>query len=428
MVLHWRQLVVLMCLWGFSAWGYDSATPPLFSECEDHSLVGRSQFLDDWNGLRTEAKDKGITLYATYGNDLQTNVHGGLRPGFANASVFYLRAVADLETLMHTWCGLSLTLSMTYRSGQNLSADAIGNEFPVAQLAGGSTYFFDEFYLKQQLKRDTFFKFGRLVADYDFATNDLLDLYVTFAIDGSPINIFYNSPFPTDPFASWGAYFQVSPIRDWVFKFGIYNGNLRSWDNRYHGLNWTFAHPNGIMMISQADYHLPGHLPGNYRIGAYYTAGKTPIFRGGSAEGNWGWYFLVDQVIWQHGTTSLTPWAMGLFAPQEDRNPIPDFFSAGMSVKGLFKNHPSDTLNLGYAIGWFSSELRSAQRAGVMNPLVNLYGAFPKSWEDVWELNYWLHITPWFIVVPVIQWVGNPGATHTIPDALVLGVQVGIVL
>jgi porin len=48
------------------------------------------------------------------------------------------------------------------------------------------------------------------------------------------------------------------------------------------------------------------------------------------------------------------------------------------------------------------------------------------TYEWVLELGYVAHITPWLYITPDIQWVINPGGTGDIPNALVIGWELGV--
>jgi porin len=76
-------------------------------------------------------------------------------------------------------------------------------------------------------------------------------------------------------------------------------------------------------------------LPGNYKIGAYVDSNGYPdLSSAAQAEirGNYGFYVLVDQMVYREGgsqsTQGLTPFAAVTFAPS-NRNTFPWFFSAG---------------------------------------------------------------------------------------------------
>ncbi|MCP5489875.1 MAG: carbohydrate porin [Chlamydiales bacterium] len=56
-----------------------------------------------------------------------------------------------------------------------------------------------------------------------------------------------------------------------------------------------------------------------------------------------------------------------------------------------------------------------------------LFGNRPQNFEAVIELNHWFQVNQWFQIVPDIQYIINPKGFGNIPDALVVGAQVGVV-
>ena len=186
----------------------------------------------------------------------------------------------------------------------------------------------------------------------------------------------------------------------------------------------------------------PTGLPGNYKIGGYYLAGKVPdLFRdvdGGSIalsglppqmhDGNGGFYILLDQMVYRDGGADsrrgLTPFVSLLFAPDSSVNTMPFFANGGLVYQGLFASRPHDTAAFGVAYGAFSSQLARSQRdarsAGS--------GAGIQKYEVALELTYIVQATRWLQVQPDLQYIINPGGTGKIPNALVLGFQLALTL
>ena len=93
----------------------------------------------DWCGLRTGLEDCGITPSLTFESDLAGNPVGGFRHGFTDADNLGLNVNFDLDKI----CGLkggSFFVSMSQRSGANLSAIDVGNTFTTQQVYGRETY------------------------------------------------------------------------------------------------------------------------------------------------------------------------------------------------------------------------------------------------------------------------------------------------
>ncbi|MCP5489874.1 MAG: carbohydrate porin [Chlamydiales bacterium] len=114
------------------------------------------------------------------------------------------------------WCvftlkGLELYTSVVARTGTNLSAKKIGNQFTVAQVYGGQNIRYNELYLRLTLLSGyILMKAGRLDGGNDFLQSELYYKYVNNGFDGNPVSIFLNTPsFTAYPNATWGFFFAV---------------------------------------------------------------------------------------------------------------------------------------------------------------------------------------------------------------------------
>ena len=397
---------------------------------------GADYMTGDWNGRRTTLFEEGITFASSYVNDILGNVSGGEARGVAEAGSFGIVMNVDLGKCSH-FEGLRLAVSATFREGSNLSSKKIGNQFVVAQTYGGETYRLNELYLEQTLFDSTLqLKGGRLNAGNDFLQSDLYYEFVSSGFDGNPAAIFYNTPFTDDPIATWGFVLQYKFWKRIVAKIGIYNANEDVEKNRYHGFNWSFHSTDGALFIGELAVQInqttgDSGYPGNYRVGAYYFTGtEKEKFLGGMAHGNYGYYILLDQMIIRHGEMGsdrgLIPFIALLFAP-EDRNIMPFFLSSGLVYVGPFSARPDDSMNLGFAYGKYSPNMRKAQQQAKNFRLLGPFGNRPQNFEALIEFNYWFKVNPWFTITPDIQYIINPSGFGTIPNALVIGVQVGFI-
>ncbi|MFO1113501.1 MAG: carbohydrate porin, partial [Rhodospirillales bacterium] len=104
-------------------------------------------------------------------------------------------------------------------------------------------------------------------------------------------------------------------------------------------------------------------------------------------------------------------------APDEDKNTFPYFVSGGLIYEGLFDSRPKDKAGLAVASGFYSSDLRDAQRdADVRRQYA----------ETILEVNYQVQFTQYFYVRPDIQYVIDPSGYDNIDNALVLGFEAGV--
>jgi carbohydrate-selective porin OprB len=76
-----------------------------------------------------------------------------------------------------------------------------------------------------------------------------------------------------------------------------------------------------------------------------------------------------------------------------------------------------DRALVGAAYGAFSMDQASVQKAE---------GVPPQYYELVMEASYAIAVNQWMTVTPDVQFIVNPGGAGHLPDALVLGVVVGL--
>ena len=101
---------------------------------------------------------------------------------------------------------------------------------------------------------------------------------------------------------------------------------------------------------------------------------------------------------------------------------MPFFFEAAILARGIFAQRPRDVAGFGIFYGHFSSDLRNAQRlARQVDPSVGV-----QQEETVLEWNYTFRFRNGaFFFEPDMQYIIRPGGTGQIPNALVVGAQVG---
>jgi porin len=245
------------------------------------------------------------------------------------------------------------------------------------------------------------------------------------------------------PQATWGIRTRIQFEKQWYAMASVLNGDPTLGENHKHGLDWSMRGP--YFAIGEIGYqynqgtHAAG-LPGNYKIGAYYDNGIFTDFlhdiNGGLApltgltyrttRGSSGFYVLVDQMIYRRGDTQsqqgLTSFASFLAAPDQSINMMPLFINGGLVYRGLIPNRESDVAGLGIIYGKISNKLREAEH------LLQQMGtpASSQYFEMVTELTYSIQVAHWLQVQPDVQYIIKPGATGTIPNALVLGFQLTI--
>ena len=389
--------------------------------------------LGTWDDLRPALEHDGFRPSLTFVSDLAGNPVGGVHKGFTEADNLGFALYVDLERLWGLQ-GARLDLSMNQRSGSSLSHSYIENVFNVQEVFGGSTYRLVNLDYEQSLCDHRFdVRVGRIAAGDEFLSSPYYWLFVQNGIDGNPNGIFFNAPGMTAyPTETWGLRLKTRPIEELYVMTGFYNGDPNLGLNIMHGVDFTLQGP--LFWITEIGYQ-PNQgrdatgLPGNYKLGVYYNGGPFTAFAppGGAMEtlhGNYGVYFLADQVIYGRGPSDrrqeVGVFGSFLFAPDPRINTMPFFFNGGLVLSGLVPSRPRDYAGFGIVFGQFSPDLDKEQCAEqATNPSVGV-----QHYEMVLEWTYSFHVAPGMRVQPDLQYIINPGAAGQIPNTLVLGLQV----
>jgi porin len=413
----------------------------------------------NWWGLRDRLATNGLDISLNYLSDIAGNVTGGKSPGgFTYCDNFTLDLEFHSEQLFG-YQGGTLGLIMLNRDGNNLSAQSIGNQFTVQQVYGGSTAIFyglayDQHFLQDKIS----FKFGRMSAGDDFASSPLYWLYMNNGIDGNPQSLPVNGSFSTYPWAVWGARLRAKTTSETEAMFGVYQVTPQASLPYMHGFNWNINPNDGAMMIGQFGWSheffkplvssspasdgktvaaadgknsvpaagapvppIPHGLPGHYWMGGYYSTWTYPQF--GSTQGQtgaYGLYWHFDQMLYRMSPfqdTGLTAWSAFMLCPQQNTAKVPFQYNGGLVYTGMIPWRPRDITLFGVIYGNFSSNYAQANQTSL--------GGYA-TYELVYELGYRINLTKFAYVQPDAQWVINPGGTGTIPNALVLGAQIGV--
>ena len=399
----------------------------------------------DWFGLRHKLLEKGVEITSTFVCDVLGNTTGGKVQATRYDHSLGMDIDFDLEKLL-SLKGLKFHFSWLWRDGQNLSVDAIKNQFNTSSIFGSEQVRLYGLYLDQSLFNDKLsIRAGRIATGDDFASSPIYWIYMNNAIDGNPISLPLNLPFISYPTAVWGIRTILKP-NDWLnWKFGIYNGDDRVGRMDAHGMDYSLRLSKGIMYIQELDILTnqakdSQGMPGNYRLGLYYHSGKffdqyldtsggSYIVSGVSRKkhiGNYGLYTHFDQMIYREGgpgsDQGLTAFVATTWAPA-DINQFPFFIDGGIFYKGLIPKRDDDIAAWGFAYGKWSGDLADSQSDDRDSNSANTR---PQSYEMMIEFTYKAMITKYFFVQPDIQLIINPGGTKRYKNALVLGTRMGI--
>lgn len=409
-----------------------AATPPAASTTPPatwQSWLENERALDGLLPLRKDLEDRGLFLGGSYTTDLLGNPVGGMSQGFAYFGQFQLILVAELEKLAG-WRGGYFVASMIDSAGADLSQDHIGNDFDVAQVSALPTLVLGQLYFEQRWNGEkTSLKLGRMPMGQDFVVMDMFNLYIG-GIDGHTPVLGYNTFWTSSATRStWAAVFKTEPLEDWTLRLGIYQATTASSIVANHGLNMEFGPADGIQTFGEAGVKTnlpdprgatPEGLPGEHKFGGYWSSWDYSEFDGGSSPYSYGFYWIGQQMVWRERAGSdegVTLWYSFVYAPQTSLAQFPFFSGAGGGWQGLLTSRPEDWFLFGSYFGTMSRSFASTQAAA---------GLGDPSYEWVLEWDYRAQLTPWLYVMPGVQYVIRPAGTGRIPNALVIGAEIGV--
>ena len=384
--------------------------------------------LDGLVPLRQDLSDRGVFLGGSYTTDILGNPVGGMSQGFTYYGQLQLFLVAELEKIAG-WRDGYFVMSMIDSAGNDLSQHYVGNYFDVAEISSIPTLVLGQMYFEQRWNDDKIsLKLGRMGIGQDFVVMDMFNLYLG-GIDGHTPVFNYNTFWSANARSTWAGVLKVEPHEDWTLRYGLYQATTANRVIANHGLNMEIGPDDGIQMFGEIGREtkfadpwrdtLEG-LPGNHKFGAYWSDWNYTTFDGQSVSDSYGFYWIGQQMVWRERTKSdagVTLWYSFVYAPQTNLAQFPFFAGAGGGWQGPTASRPDDWILFGSYFGTMSRSFAADQEAaGLGNP----------TYEWVLEWDYRAQLTPWLYVMPSVQYVIRPGGTGSIPNALVLGAEIGI--
>lgn len=386
---------------------------------------------------QAELHESGLRTYVSYWGDFLSNPVGGKTQQASWMQLLVVGGELDLEKTIH-WSGASVVVSMTDAAGSNLS-QSVGNVFTISQAYVMNTLALYNLYFRQEMfDQKLFLQVGRMSAGQNFATIPAMGMVVSGAVNGNPTSLFLNAPYHATASASWAAHAKYHFDGVGYVEAGVYQASPRIGNPAYHGLDFSIRPGDGVLLMVEGGWtptfghgeqspdgkkvvreESPG-LPGVYSFGAYYANYAMPTFNGGTAHNAYGFYAIAQQMLWRSAhdvrhTFSL--WGGITYSPQQELAQMPVMGFGGLMWQGAIPGRDRDNVLLSFYTGGFSGDYANSQaEAGNGRPTV----------ETVLEASYIVQLTDNLQIQPDVQWVIQPGGTGDIPNALVIGFQVGL--
>jgi porin len=412
----------------------------------------------DWGGLRTKLEDKGLEIFGGYTAEVWGNTTGGIKDGTVYTGLLDFGANLDLEKAIG-WQGASVSTTWLWLSGRDASEDLVGNFLTISNIAGFNTLRVMELWFQQNLLDDKIsLRLGQLTADSEFVISDYAGTFINGTF-GWPAFMYMNLPAggPGYPMGTLGARLAVTPVDWFTFQSAVFQGNVYDQNVNRHGFRWRLDGENGFLFLNEAQARWNHRdeetgLPGQAKAGMWIQTGQlADTLAASTNSGNYGWHFILDQMIYREPSAELPPptgkskdgksvvdskggksfkepvkmeksdQGLGFFGriafTKEDRNFLNFYFDTGLTYKGLIPTRDNDTIGIAFAYAQLGN---TAQ-----NSLID-EGSVGVGAEMVLEATYQAQITPWLIIQPDIQYIINPGGTQDLGNAFVIGGRAAI--
>jgi porin len=384
--------------------------------CKEEPFEWEETLTRDWFGIRSEARDRGIVLTASYYSALQTNATGGGHQVWGYVGQFTGGIDFDFEKLLHIR-GMSFYFSHYWGSGSNLTA-TIGSVFPVTSNLGVGDHL-GEIYLQQKLDDGNLtLAAGRLAADYTFATLPVFNNYVSNGIDSNPVAILTNdhSYVGPPPGLEWGAQAIYNITKKVQVAAGVYNTNQNSANN---GNVFAFQQGNKGALVSAQLTYLRNQgaddsgMTGQFTGGFFEDNNVFPVLPDSAttSQGNAGIFLMGQQMLYRPdgpGTNrGLTVWGAWAYSWKQRVSAMPAYVGSGFSYEGVIARRPRDIASIGWVYGTTSNAIPNATPAKLL------------------EANYQFAATRYLNVTPDFQYIWSPAGTPT-SSVAVFGVKLNL--
>lgn len=386
-------------------------------------------------GFRTRAAEKGVTFTAQYIAEIWGNPAGGISQGTVYTGLMTLEAKIDLQKLL-AWRGASFSTRWYWLSGQDISAEHVGNIFTASNIAGYATIRMNELWLQQNFSGDRIsIRVGQLGADSEFYVSTYALVFLNAALSWSP-TLFTNTPNggPVYPMSAPAIRLALTPVNWLNYHGAVFQGNPFAQNVNRYGFRWNLSSSNGYFSIHELTFRVnqesgPRSLPGTFKIGGWFDT--APDANGSSTQPwNYGLYFLADEMLYRvtdldsnsvtdnknQQATAASPGNKGLgmfthvgLTPQNSSF-INFYIDGGLTYKGLIPTRDNDVL--GMAVGYGHLSHNALNNEGTSNP----------GYEIVLETTYQIELATWLNLQPDVQYVVHPSGTN-IANALVLGAR-----
>ena len=392
----------------------------------------------DWGGTRTALLEQGYDFSLDYVGEVAGNLHGGYNDDRTArySDQFALGMKLDLQKILG-WHDAEFKLAITERSGRNLSNDRIsdpraGQFSSVQEVWGrGQTWRLTQMWIKQKYFDGALdVKFGRFGEGEDF--NSFPCDFQNLAFCGSQVGNWVGGIWYNWPVSQWALRVKYNITPELFAQVGVFEQNPSNLETG-NGFKLSGSGTQGMILPVELVWSPQvGGLPGEYRLGYYYSTAKADDLSepGRTRSSKHGAWVVAQQQVTAHSSDASRGLSLFANATVHDKatNVVDNYQQVGMVYKGLFDGRPKDDIGFGVARIHVNDDVK--KRAELLNAASGIDdydnpGFVPlQRTEYNAELYYGFHVTTWLTVRPNLQYIKSPGAVDEVDNALVAGVKV----
>lgn len=358
-----------------------------------------------------------VKLNTSVTGDFVKNISGGIKNNYTYVGMEDIILSMDMEKAGLLKGGEFLFHGLNTH-GNLPSEELVGDLQILSNIESGNYIGFYEYYFKQKINNFTFI-LGQHDLNTEFIGTEYGGTFINSSFGIAP-TISLNVPVSIYPVAAPAFIIKYEKDELYVAKAGIYDGDPGDFESNRYNLQWNTNSDEGYFLISEIEFK--SNFSGNkgcYKIGSFFHTGDFVDYRDTlkSQKGNFGFYFISDQVLWTSKANSSK--YLGAFLQAgyslSNYNFIDFYLGGGLHFNGTLPQRFEDVVGLAFAY------------AKISNVYKNIYSGYDPG-ELAIELTYKFRVFDFYTIQPNLQYIINPGANPDLNNALVALMRFNITL
>jgi porin len=335
-----------------------------------------------------------------YISDAGRNFSGGIKQG---NTYMGLAKVGVLLKSNKFWNGGKFNFEIMNTHGGKLSGNYVGDKQVISNIENGNYTFIEKFYFRQDL-----LKFSIILG-----LQDLNEEFCTSEYGGALTNSSFgiHSTFPLNfsiplyPKTALGLAIIYNLSENVAFRTSIFDGCAGSLEDDPHNIDWSASSKDGLLNVNEIEYRSGSNKQNSLKIGSFFHSAHyiDPNDSLRIEKGNFGFYSIIDQKIYEKGTKKVGVFGQFAIFPSK-ANVNNTYLGAGFDFAGLIEKRPNDCMAVGCAYS----------------------RVFDKTYECDIEYNYSFAFGSHFFVQPAFHYIIHPGANKGLNNAFAGFIRVSV--